>query len=405
MPAARWGARCGVCVLAWVVLVGVSAAWAQPRGGGPPPARVVTDPVRLETLERWREVTGELRAPLRSVLASQQAGLVVQLNVEAGDRIDAGKVIAKLDDRAARLEVSRAEATVVTRTAMVTERRAAVEKARRDLERFEVAFNRSSATQSELDDARTAVALNEARLAQAQADVTWAEADLALARKRLDDMTIRAPFSGVVTAKRTETGEWVDAGGRVAEIVSLDAIDAWLDVPERYIARLREQASPDPSASAVVRLRIAALGGDEMIEAPISGIIPAADPLSRLFPVRARIDNRGGRLKPGMSVVGLVPSGQQEASLTVSKDAVLRGETGPYVYFDAGGVAAIAPITIIDAAGGGTRLVVSSPMLRGGMEVVVEGNERLFPGQPLLKDSGGGTGRTEPGGGTDQGRP
>lgn len=361
------------------------ASLAQPTGG-PPPARVVTDPVRQETVERWREVTGELRAPLRAALAAQSAGLVVQITVEAGDRVEAGKVIAKLDDRTARLEVARAEATVATRNAIVTERQAAVDKARRDLERFRHAFNQSSATQSELDDATTAVTLAEARLAQARAEVAWAESDLALARKRLDDMTIRAPFSGVVIAKRTETGEWVDSGGQLAELVSLDSIDAWLDVPEKYIGRLRAGTTGQIDAVPTVRIRVAALGPGESISAPISGIVPSADPLSRLFPVRARIDNRDGRLKPGMSVVGLVPSGESEPSLSVSKDAVLRGETGPYVYYDNSGVAARAPVSIVDTAGDGARLMVTSPVLRPGMDLVTEGNERLFPGQPLMKD-------------------
>lgn len=380
------------CALA-AALVSASLALAQPPAGGPPPARVVTDRVRLESVERWREVTGELRAPLRSTLASQQAGLVIQLNFEPGDRIEAGKVIAKLDDRIARLVVTQAEASVTTRKALVTERQTIVDKARRDAERYDTAYNASGATQSEVDDAHTALAEAEARFAQAQADVGWGETAVALARKRLEDMTIRAPFTGVVATKRTETGQWLTEGGAVVDLVALDSIDAWLDVPEAFIDRLRSEGGEGSADAVKVQLKIPALstatrpGATDkavaVIEAPIAGIIPNADPLSRLFPVRVRIDNKDGRLKPGMSVIGLVPSGTTESALTVSKDAVLRNDTGPFLYYDKGGVAAIAQVAISYALG--DRLVVTSPTLSDGVEVVVEGNERLFPGQPLMK--------------------
>lgn len=83
-----------------------------------------------------------------------------------------------------------------------------------------------------------------------------------------------------------------------------------------------------------------------------------------------------------MTVVGLVPTGEPKEAMTISKDAVLRNETGNFVYFDGGGVAAIAPIRVEYAVG--DRVVVQSDVLRPGMQVIVEGNERLFPSQPLM---------------------
>lgn len=381
-------------IAAAVMAVGAAAgaAVAQPRGGGgPPPATVMTDPVRVETIEQWREVTGELRATVRSTLAARRAGLVVQLNVEAGDRVEAGRVLAKLDDRDARLAVEQAQATIETRKAVVREREAELGKAQRDLARMQTSFNRAGATQSELDDAESAVAIAEAQLSQAQTEVAWGESDLRIAEKYLDDMTIKAPFKGTVVAKRTEVGQWVNEGGAVVEMVALDSIDAWLDVPEAAVGRLKNAGE-----GAEVQVRVPALGAGETadgtagdtLSATVTAVVPQADPLSRLFPVRVRLANAENRLKPGMSVIGMVPTGAMGPSMTISKDAVLSNEAGAYVYFDAGGVAAIAPVSVRRAVG--TRVVVSSPMLREGMEVVVEGNERMFPGQPLMRTGAGG---------------
>lgn len=358
---------------------------------GPPPAKVRLDDVRLETVERWREVTGELRAVRRSIVAAEEAGQVVDMPVEAGDRVAAGQVIARLDDALARLEVERARALVQTREAIVAERITTLEKSQRDLARIEDSFARAGAAQIELDEARTNKANAEARLSQARADVAWAQADLRAATKRLEDMTIEAPFDGVALSRRTEIGQWVREGEAVVELVALDALDAWLDVPEAFAARLfpKEGRSPE------VVLRVPALrafGVDETLRAAVSSVIPAADPLSRLFPVRVRLENKpavasadasnGGPLRPGMTVVGLIPTGETTQAMTVHKDAILRNETGPYVFFDGGGVAAIAPVRIDYAVG--QRVVVQSPALRPGMMVVIEGNERMFPGQPLI---------------------
>lgn len=377
------------CVIAAVCVSGLtSSVYAQ---GGPPPAKVRLDDVRLETVERWREVTGELRAVRRSVVAAEEAGQVVDLPVEAGDPVVAGQVIARLDDALARLEVERAKALVQTREAIVAERVTTLEKSQRDLARIEDSFARAGAAQIELDEARTNRANAEARLSQARADLAWAQADLRTAVKRLEDMTIEAPFDGVALSRRTEIGQWVREGEAVVELVALDALDAWLDVPEAFAARLfpKEGRSPE------VVLRVPALrafGVDETLRAPVSSVIPAADPLSRLFPVRVRLENKpavasadasnGGPLRPGMTVVGLIPTGESTQAMTVHKDAILRNETGPYVFFDGGGVAAIAPVRIDYAVG--QRVVVQSPALRPGMMVVIEGNERLFPGQPLI---------------------
>lgn len=395
---------CFVALAAHAPVMRASIAQPPPGAGGPPPARVTTDKVRLETVERWREVTGELRAPLRSTLATQRAGLVVQLNVEAGDRIEAGRVVAKLDDRTARLEVEQAEAKLATSQANAVEREALMEKARRDLQRMDTSFNKAGATQSELDDARSNLAIAESRIAQSRTEIAHSQAEVRLAQKSLDDLTIKAPFSGTIIAKRTEVGQWVTEGGAIAELIALDMIDAWLDVPEGLAERLRPGLVPAPeagSASAaepaadpsMVQIRLPSLASltensPDYILAPVAGIVPSGDPRSRLFPVRVRLENKDNRLKPGMSVVGLVPSGDAEQALTLSKDALLRNETGPFVYYSNNGVAAIAPVTVLYGASTGgaeRRLVVRSPMLSEGVEVVIEGNERIFPGQPLIK--------------------
>lgn len=358
-------------------VVGVAGSALGQSEGGPPPAMVTVDAVRMENIQQRREVTGEIRPVRRASIASEQDGLVIELSVEVGDWVDAGDPLAKLDERLMSLDLDRLIAERDSAEANTAERTAMIEKAQRDLERLQQLLTREGASKNEVDDATTFLRQHEARLLQARADAASAEASRRSAEKKLSDMTIRAPFAGTVVAKLVELGEWVSDGAAVVELVSVEEVDAYLDVPERFVGALS-------APGALVQLRVPAIG--QTIEAPVTSVVAIGDRLARTFPVRLRLDNRAesaakGLLRPGMSVIGMVPTGEPADVLTIHKDAVMRNDAGSYVYFDSGGRAAVAPVEMQFAVG--DRVVVRSPMLKPGTSVVTQGNERIFPGQPL----------------------
>lgn len=357
--------------MALLMSVVLWVAVAQP-GGGPPPAAVRVDAARLESVEDWRSVTAEFTAVRRAEVATEQAGLVVELGVEEGDRVEAGRVLARLHDSRARLEVASAEGEAASRRASLEERRAQLELAELELGRFEEAAVLSSVGDLELDERRTRARAERARVQAAEADLARAESDLALARQRLEEMTIRAPFGGIIIAKRTELGQWLGVGDPVVDLVDASRIEVWMNVPDGLVPRLSQ-----PDARARIRLR--ATG--EMIEAPVERVMPISDPTSRLTPVRLSLDNPEGKLRPGMSVAGLVPAGVPAEAMTIHKDSIRRDDAGEFVFFDRGGTATVARIETLFAVG--DRVAVRAPMLAPGSAVVVEGNERLSPGAPL----------------------
>ncbi|NQX96038.1 MAG: efflux RND transporter periplasmic adaptor subunit [Erythrobacter sp.] len=359
-----------------VSLVLPSAAFAQ---GGPPPANVTLDEVLSETLTQRRAVTGEIRSRLTSELASQVEGLLIGLDVEEGDYVTQGQVVAKLDDERAKITVARELADVEFARAVIVQRTEELQNAKRELERIEQLDELGSAGVSQLDNARTLVASRNALLAQAKAELATAEGDLALAERELNDMSIEAPFAGRVVRKSTEVGEWIGRGDEIVTIVSLDTLEARIDIPEDIypaVSKARE-------ANSKIELRLPALGlstGEEIYGEVIT-ILPAADSLSRLFPVRIAVDNSSNTIRPGMSLSALVPTGTEGDYITVHKDAIVRTPTGEVVYFANDGVSAIAPIERLFVTG--ERVAVRSFALQPGMSVVVSGNERMFPGQPL----------------------
>ena len=361
-----------VALCAVLVSLACERVLAQPDDGGPPPADVVIEAARTERLINARGVTGEIRSLLRSQLAAQVAGLVVEMDVEEGDRVEAGDVVARLDDERARASLDRASSEVAAAEAEIEQRTAELDEARRDLSRQRELEARGSVNRAELDAAETLVSSRAALLARARADLGMARADLVLARRTLADMRIEAPFGGRVVRTSTDIGEWVGVGVTVCTIVSLEALEARIDVPEGIVWALERSGEP-------VELALPAVRGP--MHGSVLSVVPEADSLSRLFPVRLEVEDPEGVLRPGMSLTAMVPTGDRRALLTVSKDAVLRNDAGAFVYINRGGVAQVAPIERRFSVG--DRVVIRSAAVREGTEVVVVGNERLFPGQPL----------------------
>ncbi len=355
-------------MMIWLAAVMTGSALAQMGG----PAVVIVDAVRLESVQQHRRVTGELRAVRRSAVATREAGLVVEAPVREGTRVKAGDVLARLDSGILQLEVKRAEADEAAAAGIVAERNANLSWRERELELYRQSAERGASNVKELLDAESTAIIARTRVMQSERLAGVAAARVELLRKRVADMTVRAPFDGVVLARRAELGEWVGEGDPLVELVSEGEVEAWIDIPQRYFPAIARRQIEITISIESIRERA---GADRL------RIIPQVDPRSRSFTVVVRLDDHGGRLTPGMSLSAWVPTGGRSDELTLSSDAVLRNDIGAYVYVARGDKAVPANVQVrfpID-----DRVVVEASTLQPGDLVVVEGNERLFPGAPV----------------------
>ena len=376
------------------ILLIAQSARAQ---GGPPPAKVYLETAKLETLADARTVTGEIRSRHTTDLASQVAGLALEVLIEEGDQVQQGQPVAKLDAHRAQLEYQRAQAQLLSDQSLIEQRQADLDQARRDLARLEELDARGSANPAQLDQAQTLVASRNAQLAQARADHAIAQSNLALAEKELSDMTITAPFAGTVISKHAEMGQWIDRGDSICTIVSMTDLEARIDVPQSLLPAL-ELANDNAGTKPNIEIILPSI--PDPMNATVHAVVPQADALSRLFPVRLFVDDPNHQLRPGMSLTAMVPTGTQADLLTVSKDAILRNAAGEYVYYNNNGAAALAPITRLFSVG--SRVVIRSPMIRPGVQVVIEGNERMYPTQPMTIQGIDGTPQSKEPGNADQ---
>ncbi|MGA1468481.1 MAG: efflux RND transporter periplasmic adaptor subunit, partial [Phycisphaerales bacterium] len=317
-----------------------------------------------------------------------EAGIVVEVLAEEGVSVRAGEPLARLDAARLELDLLLAESELAAAQADVLEREAEERKSIRDLALVEESRAAGAANERELLDARSARDIAAARLERARRDVAVVEARIALLRRRLADMTVRAPFDGVVVSQLVEPGQWLPAGGAVGSMVELDRLEAWLSLPQSIVEAAARDAREAPPADRAI-LAIDATG--ETIELDSLRIVPEVERRGRTFTAIGIFANRARRLLPGMSASAYVPSGAKEPWLVVPKDAVLFRDTGPVVWAlrpGPEGASVAMPVPVDLAFPLGDRWAIRPGALAPGDEVVVEGNERLMPMTPVAATGG-----------------
>jgi len=368
---------CGIFTLSVLALLAVTVS--MNAAGQAPPQPVLVDPVRLEKVTDRRLVTGEIRAVRTSKVAARESGLVIRVAVREGQVVKSDAVLAALDDERLKIDLAAMEANSEVARATLEERQALLEQAARDLESLKNLSKRSATNPKELADAGAAHAAARARLQQAECLLKEINMRADLLRLRIKDMVIRAPFAGAVVRKYKDLGEWIGVGEAVLELVSVSDVEAWLDVPQRFYAAVQKN-------KAAITVRSEAAG--RSFEATDFRIVPQVDRRARIFPLVVRIPGAAGVLTPGMSVTAWVPTSRRVNQLTVSRNAVLIGDTGAYLFVARGGSskepAQATQVQVKQLFGLGDRVVVQSSGLQSGDLAIVEGNERLFPMMPVI---------------------
>jgi multidrug efflux pump subunit AcrA (membrane-fusion protein) len=390
-----------------VFLLLLGAAAAQER---PPALVVVADAVDREITAR-RQFVGSVEAARRSVVESEVEGLVEEYLAEEGQRVEKGAPLAKLRTTLAGIALAAGRAELKLRQEELRElrngsrpeelaqarARAASAKAANELRQWRLGrakqlFDTSVISEDELKEAEMTARLaeellaevneglrlaeagpREERILQAEARLEAQQAEVHRLEDDLERHTIRAPFSGYVVTEHTEVGEWLAEGGAVAEVVALDEVDVVAPVVEDYILGVKIGMEATVSVGAVP--------GREF-PGKVSAIVPLADERARTFPVKVRVSNPEGGplLKAGMFATVHLPVGGTEKAVLVPKDALVLGGRSPIVYVIVDGKAAPVPVEVGIAV---DDLVQVKGGVVGGQKVVVRGNERLMPGQPV----------------------
>ncbi len=323
------------------------------------PAPKAERPVQVQEVtfaaaEQAREFVGVVRARHETDLGFRVAGKITARLVNAGDRVRAGDVVARLDAQDLRLQTESAEAEFGAATSALTQAAA-------DLERGTALRARGFTSNVDFDRKKTTHDEAAGRLERARRS-------LELARNQLGYTELKADADGVITAAPAEAGQVVAIGQAVVRLAHRGEKEAVIALPESWLAEARDaQASvrlwSDPNRAFTAKLR---------------ELSPQADAATRTYAARFTIDGADDTVAFGMTATVTLA---RSAGIPVAKlplSAILNRGTGPSVYVvEPNGTLTLKPVTL---ASFNEDTAVVTAGLASGDKVVTLGVQKLEAG-------------------------
>ncbi|WP_406827591.1 efflux RND transporter periplasmic adaptor subunit [Microbulbifer sp. ARAS458-1] len=360
-----------------ILLLALSSVYSQPaenygdKATGESPIAVEAVYARAQPLIEEVPVTGTIKPLRQALLSAEVAGMIQDIHADIGDRVKKGALLLTLDPELSSIQRDAALAEV----ARVRETLA---DSRRRLAELQRLVGDNHVAETEVESLGSEVRERSAQLQAAQVET---ERLSALLRRH----RVAAPFSGTVSLREVDVGEWVEPGTALFELVDTDTLRADFQVPQRYFSRVQ----PDTG------LRVT-LDSGETLTARVEHRIPVSRSGSRTFLLRAIIEEkRGGDTReapaviPGMSASAVLQLTGDRQGIAVPRDAVLRYPDGRITVWVAapgsrwGGTVSVneQPVTTGLSFNG---MIEIKTGLTAGQQVVVRGNESLQPSQKVV---------------------
>jgi RND family efflux transporter MFP subunit len=354
-----------------------------------------------ETIPETITATGELLAEDAATISAKVPGRVEKLRVDLGSVVKGGDVLAELERADYEVQVKETEALVEQTRArlgiggapndnVVPEETAIVRAAAASLKEARLMFSNTSklfeeGVVSRVDfergqvnlqaiEARYQAALEE--VAQLRAQLSERRAQLALARQRLADCTIRAPFSGAVTRRIASLGEYLAVNGGVVSLVRQHPLRIRLEVPERLASKVR----------AGQRIDIRVTGSSLLRSGRVVRLSPAIEAQSRSLTIEGEIPNEDGLLRPGSFAEGTVTVDPNARGIAVPASALTTFAGIERVFVVSDGVLDDRVVRTGRRLGGDRIEILSG--LKPGDRVVRDATDRMAKGMPVTESGG-----------------
>jgi len=365
--------------------------------------------IKKETMRMEISTVGTVLPFQEVVVTPKVAGKIDKIFVKEGDFVKAGDILVQLDQTDFLLAVRQAEAALGmaranlanllagTRVEKIEQAKAALHQAEANLTNMEKDYQRmkqlatiGAVAQRQLD---AAVAQYESAIAQvkqakeqldmlekgateeeieiARAQVTQAEAGVAVARQNLEDSTMKAPFACFITARFVDEGVQIYTAPKtdILKLTDISRVKIEVPVSERDFLRVR--------IGTPAEIKLDALLG-EIFQGRVTRITPEIDPMSRNFNAEVEIPNPKLRLKSGMFANIRLFVGQKEA-LAISRDILITDlVTGVSYAFVVEGDQAVRRRLMLGERSG--LLIEVLEGLKQGENLVIKGQNRLQPG-------------------------
>ena len=351
-----------VAIVACMVIACMPAAVSTAFAAVDRSPLVIVSSAQSDTVIKQVPLSGTVTSARIAQLSSEISGLVEKVNVEVGDSIQTGAVLIELDREIEEFTLEALRAA----TAQVQAELADAKRRYQDAKRLR---QQKSISENELRLLEAEVEVDAATLKQKRAEERRQQA-------RVDRHTLRAPFSGVISDRRTETGEWIEPGTPVITLIAVDDLRIEMRVPQEFYNRIDRNSR--------VRVTLDALPEREF-EGVIDAIVPVSDASSRTFLIHVRIDAGDAVVTPGMSAHGQLRLSTGRQGVVISRDAILRYPDGRVTVWviNPGSEPPTVAEKRVTTGHSFNGLITIREGLKADEVVVVRGNESLQEGQQV----------------------
>jgi len=250
--------------------------------------------IRPGTVTNRLRATGTLRADESVDLISEASGRLVEIRFDEGERVEAGDLLAKINDAELQAEKKRLAHEL--------------ELAERQAQRQRQLLDEEAISQEQYDQTANEVEVLRAQLERVEAQIEKTE--------------VRAPFSGTVGLRRVSKGSYLTAQTVITTLQRVDPIKVDFSVPEKHAGRVR--------AGQPISFRVR--GSDRSGDGTVYATETAVDTDTRTLRVRARASNASGRLRPGMFADVTLMLGQTDDALVVPTVSIVPTIDGQRVF-------------------------------------------------------------------------
>ncbi|WP_437918069.1 efflux RND transporter periplasmic adaptor subunit [Sphingobacterium sp. LRF_L2] len=292
-------------------------------------AMVQVDTVKAGSFDLSSSFTGAFSPNREVVVGTETSGKVIKVNVEEGNPVHAGQLIAQLDAGVLQAQLQAAQATY--------------ERASTTLSRYQQAA--SGVTQLQIDNANT--------------DVLTSKAQIDQLKKQISQHTISAPFSGIITSRNFDLGAIVSPGTQMATLTDISSLKLEINVPERSVSNFKTGQTIDITTD--VHPGITFPGKVDMVASKADA--------SYNFLIKILVPNGKSSLKAGMYGTVSLRNTVAGDVLTIPRSALIGSSLKPQVYVVENGVAKLRDIQT--GSGNETRVEVTSGLQHG--DIVVSG--------------------------------
>ena len=323
----------------------------QPR----PPAQISAVQAQTEMWTPAIKAVGSIEAVNGIEVANEVPGVIETINFESGDTVKQGDVLIRIN-------------SAIDEAALRT-RRAEAQLAQQEFKRVSDLLPKRAVSQSQYDEAKANYDAASARVNEAEA--------------QLSKKVIRAPFDGRLGIRMVDRGEYIATGTSIVEINMLDPIYVDYTLSEKNLPKI---ATGYPVIATVAAVP------DADFDGTVSAINTSVNPETRTVRIRATLDNKENKLRPGMFATVMTRQPEDNEVVTVPRTAVSYNTYGDFVFVvgdNEEGQQVVTRRTVKTGETRNTRVAILSG-LSAGETIVSKGLLRLRAGQPVeIQDESG----------------